>query len=54
MVVFQEIRYYWYEQSFNWISCEEALYRNNGHGAPRTTKEVNNWNNCVFLGVTRW
>ena len=43
-----------YELSYDWIGCGEALDRANGSAAPRTSEEVNMYNECIFLGKRRW
>lgn len=43
-----------YEWSYDWIGCGEALHRQNNSAAPRDTKEVNQWNECLFRGIKKW
>lgn len=45
---------WYYEESFYWIGCGEALNRANGSAAPRNNREVQQWFECVAQGIKRW
>lgn len=43
-----------YEQSYDWITCGEALNRHTGHASPQTKEDEVKWNDCIFNGVKKW
>ena len=42
------------EESYQWITCGEALHRATGSAAPRDNREYSMYNECLFQNIKRW
>ena len=42
------------EESYEWITCGEALFRATGSAAPRNKIEEQMYDECLFLNIKKW